>query len=255
MTIFKTMLITSLRDKITLFYSIIFPIGLLIGLGLYFDSEAYKPVLLTGVIALSSLFWGVSGIAFQVLWQRGRGVYKLLKLTPYPTVGFILHMAAARTFLGMAINLLIFLAGILFLNIDVPLNKIPAMLAVLAVGTWCFTCLGFFISNLANNEGQVNMISNIFFLPMIFGSNAFYSLDNAPEWLITAGKAFPLGYLVAGLRECMGIETGGSYFGALLSLLLFTAAFLLAAAVTFRWEAGDPLISRRKRIPKAAKSI
>ena len=35
--IFKSMLATSLRDRVTLFYSLAFPIFLMIGLGYYFD--------------------------------------------------------------------------------------------------------------------------------------------------------------------------------------------------------------------------
>lgn len=96
-TIFKTMLLSSLRDKITLFYSAVLPIALLMGLGFYFNTEEYIPRLLIGVISLSSLFWGISGIAFQVHGQRNRGVYRLIKLTPYSILHFILIVTTART--------------------------------------------------------------------------------------------------------------------------------------------------------------
>ncbi|MFT4415576.1 ABC transporter permease [Fredinandcohnia humi] len=237
-TIFKTMIVTSLRDKITLFYSILFPVLILIGLGYYVDNEDYIPRLLTGVIVLSSLFWGVSGIAFQVFGQRTRGVYKLLKVTPLPTMHFILLMAAARTILGIGINLLVLFVGIVLFDIAISPNELLGAISVMFIGILCFTCLGFFISNFANNEGQINMISNLFFLPMIFGTDTFYSLENAPTWVARMGDFFPLGYYTKALRIVIGIEESEQTTMALIIILLgFTLLLLILATVTFKWEA------------------
>lgn len=243
-TIFRTMLITSLRDKITMFYSVIFPIALLVGLGYYFDNPAYSPRLVTGVIALSSLFWGVSGIAFQVHWQRSRGVYKLLKLTPYPTISFIFLMTAARTLLGILINLAVLAAGVLLFDVTVTFGALLGTIGLLFIGILCFTCLGFLVSNFANNEGQINMISNLFFMPMIFGTDTFYSLENAPEWVATMGNLFPLGYFVHGLRSVQGI-TSESPTGDILVLVIYAIVLLIIAALTFKWETNGQVLMKK----------
>ncbi|CAM3002802.1 ABC transporter permease [Paenibacillus sediminis] len=244
-TIFRSMLITSLRDPITLFYSILFPIGLLIGLGLYFDSPDYQFRLLTGVLALSTLFWGVSGIAFQVHQQRNRGVYKLLRLTPFPAISFILTMTLVRTLLGLMINAIVFVTGVLVFDIEAELTTILLLLLNLAAGTLCMTAFGFFISNLARNEGQINMISNLFYIPMVFGTDMFYSLQGAPHWLKTAGQCFPLGYLVKGLRASF---TGWAKTLPNIAIVAaYIVLFLLIALFTFRWEAEQKLLSSPKR--------
>lgn len=246
-TIFKTMMMTSLRDKITLFYSVLFPIGLLAGLGYYFDNDAYTPKLLTGVISLSTIFWGVSGIAFQVHWQRSRGVFKLLKLTPYPIMAFIFLMTAARTVIGVIINLLVLLAGIVLFGISVSAGAVILFTGMTVVGTLCFTCLGFFISNFANNEGQINMISNLFYLPMVFGSDAFYSLNHAPRWVIKMGELFPLQYYVHGLRSALDFS-GGSLMKPLIVLVGYMIGLLVIAALTFKWEpSGQVELKKGKR--------
>lgn len=245
MTIFKTMLVTSLRDKITLFYSTILPMGLLIGLGYYFDNPAYTPRLLTGVIALSSLFWGLSGIAFQVHWQRSRGVYKLLKLTPFPTIGFIFLMTAARTVLGIVINLAVLGAGVILFDVTVSASGVLAAVGLMFIGILCFTCMGFLISNFANNEGQINMIANLFFFPMIFGADTFYSLENAPAWVVKMGELFPLGYYVHGLRSALGVSTESWAFPAI-ALAAFTVMFLVLSALTFKWESNGSQIQLKK---------
>lgn len=245
MTIFKTMVVTSLRDKITLFYSAILPIGLLVGLGYYFDNPAYTPTLLTGVIALSSLFWGLSGIAFQVHGQRSRGVYKLLKLTPFPTVGFIFLMTAARTVLGIVINMLVLGTGAIFFDVTVSAGGIITAVGLMFIGILCFTCMGFLISNFANNEGQINMIANLFFFPMIFGADTFYSLENAPAWVVKMGELFPLGYYVHGLRSALGVSSEGMASSVII-LAGFTVVFLVLSALTFKWETNGSQIPLKK---------
>ncbi|MHC0039719.1 ABC transporter permease [Pseudoneobacillus sp. C159] len=244
-TIFKTMLATSVRDKITLFYSVIFPIVLLIGLGYYFDNPAYTPRLLTGVLALSSLFWGVSGIAFQVHWQRSRGVYKLLKLTPFPTFQFIFLMTAARTVLGIIINLFVLGVGSILFKIAVAPMEVMVTILMMFIGILCFTSLGFLISNFAQNEGQINMISNLFFLPMIFGADTFYSLENAPAWVVKMGELFPLGYFLQGLRSGLGMADE-SMIAPLLILAAYTIGLLLLSSLTFKYESSSNQIQFKK---------
>lgn len=248
MTIFKTMVVTSLRDKITLFYSILLPIGLLVGLGNYFNNDEYIPVLLTGVLALSSLFWGVSGIAFQVYWQRSRGVFKFLKMTPYPIISFIFIMAAARAVLGIAINLLVLAIGILLFDVTVSIGSLFIMTAIIAIGTLCFTCMGILIANFANNEGQISMISNLFYFPMVFGAETFYSLENAPAWVVTMGEMFPLGYYVNGLRAALG-SSEQAITPFVLILVIYTMVLLIATALTFKYDTTSKLwtIQRKKK--------
>ncbi|WP_042454505.1 ABC transporter permease [Neobacillus dielmonensis] len=253
-TIFKTMLVTSLRDKITMFYSVIFPVALLIGLGYYFDNPAYTPRLLTGVIALSSLFWGVSGIAFQVHWQRSRGVYKLLKLTPFPTISFIFLMTAARTLLGILINLAVLGTGVIFFDMAVTIGAVLGTMGMMFIGILCFTCLGFLISNFAGNEAQINMISNLFFFPMIFGADTFYSLKSAPEWVSTMGGLFPFGYYVHGIRSVLGISSE-SPLASIMVLLIYTAVLLILAVLTFKWEANANGQIQMKKAKKRQRAV
>ena len=235
MVVFKMMLAASLKDKITLFYSLLLPLGLLAGLGLYFDDPAYAPRLLTGVIVLSSMFWGVSGIAFQVHWQRSRGVFKLLKLTPYPMIGFIAQMTAARSFLGILINLFVLAVGMLLFRIELSAGEFFFTVCFMVAGALCFGSLGYLISNFAGNEGQINLISNLLFIPMVFGSEAFYSLDHAPDWVVKMGETLPLVHFVQGMHIAQGLSAEPIVL-PLLILVLYTMLLMIAAALTFKYD-------------------
>src|SRR5690606_7220661 len=241
LTLLRTMTTASLRDRISLFYATLFPLGLFAGLGYYIDTPGYAPRLMVGTIALGTLFWSMAGQSFQVLQQRNRGVYKLLRVAPLASLNFIWWMILARTVLGVAMNGLIVLAGALLFGIRVTAAGLGCGLLLLLAGSLSFTALGFFVANLAKNEAQVNMISNLLYIPMVFGSEAFYSLDKVPSWLAAAGRAFPFQYLVDGLQRTL---VHGETLPAvpLLMLVLFTAAGLLLAAATFRWDEHQPVI-------------
>lgn len=158
-----------------------------------------------------------------------------MKLTPFPVIGFIFLMTAARTILGIAINLVVLFTGILFFNVAINLGQVLALLGMMFIGILCFTCLGFLISNFAHNEGQISIISNLLFMPMIFGTDTFYSLHSAPGWVVKMGELFPLGYYVHGLRSALG-TSNMSFTGSVMILVIFTFALLLLSAITFNQE-------------------
>jgi len=234
-TVFRMMLVTSLKDKITLLYALLSPVVLMAGLGYYFDSPEYRERLLVGVIGISTLFWAMQGVSFQVYGQRNKGVYKLLKLTPFPIVSFVLALTLARTLLGLAINAVLLLIGALAFGISIPFFGAVQLLAMLVVGMFCFTCLGFLVVNFARNEGQINMLSNLLQIPMVFGSDAFYSLSAVPEWLARAGKCFPFAYFVDGLQAAAQADTRPWGLSVLI-VFAFALAILVLAALTFRWD-------------------
>ena len=228
------MVVTSLRDKISVNYALLFPIALMIGLGLYFNQGEIPARIITGVTAISTIFWGMQGIAFQVHLQRNKGVYKMLKLTPMPTLSFISIMIFARTVIGVAINMSVWFVGVLFFKIDFSVLTVLLTLLLVLVGTLCFTSIGFLIANFAKNEAQISILSNLIQMPMVLTSEAFYSLSNAPGWIQAVGQILPFEYFVSGLR---GVITGeGTLLLGLFIPLIYMIGALLLSVPTFKWE-------------------
>ena len=233
--IFKSMLTTSIRDKMSLFYSLAFPLLLMIGLGYYFNEDYQQLKIIAGVTAISTIFWGMQGIAFQVHEQRNRGVYKLLKLTPMSLSLFIVIMVLARTLVGVLINIVVWLVGILVFGIDVSTMTVVNTFLLMIIGSLCFTTIGFVISNLARNEAQINMFSNLIQLPMIFMSEAFYSLKNAPEWVVFIGKILPFEHYAKALRGLM-LEEGNILLAGYGVPLIYLVFALFISILTFKWD-------------------
>jgi ABC-2 type transport system permease protein len=248
---FRTLLRGALRDRLSLFYATLFPIALLIGLGIAFPSPDYRRSLLAGMLALSTLFFSNTGIAFESLAQRNRGVYKLLRATPYRTLAFVTNLTAARGVIALLSCALVALVGALIFGVPFTWQTALLLAPVLALGTLCFTFLGLTVGNLAQNEGQVAMLNNLVTLPMVFASEAFYSLSGAPDWLQLVSRGLPFGYVIDGVRAAMREDAWG-ILGPCAIVASFTALTLLLAVVTFRWDPDRAPLRRLHRSARAA---
>ena len=82
---------------------VVFPIGFLLVLGFVFPDPGYRRQLLAGMLAVSTLFFSLNGIAFESLYQRNSGVYKLLRATPYRTITFIMNLTASRSIVAFSV--------------------------------------------------------------------------------------------------------------------------------------------------------
>jgi ABC-2 type transport system permease protein len=241
LTTFRILLRGALRDRISLFFAIVFPIGFLLVLGFVFPDPGYQRQLLAGMLAVSALFFSLNGIAFESLFQRNSGVYKLLRATPYRTIAFVTNLTASRGVVALLSCALVAVVGVLTFGIALSWQSVLLLLPIIALGTLCFTFLGLTISNLVQNENQVSMLSNIVTLPMVFSSATFYSLSIAPAWVKTIGHALPFSYLIDGEHAALAGNVAGVVFPSLI-LLGFTVLALILAVATFRWDPNAPLV-------------
>jgi ABC-2 type transport system permease protein len=244
LTTFRTLLRGALRDRISLFFAIVFPVAVLLVLGFVFPSPDYRRQLLAGMLAVSVLFFSLNGIAFESLYQRNSGVYKLLRATPYKSITFITNLTVSRGVVALLSCTLVAIAGVLIFGIALlSWQSILLLIPVMVLGVLCFTFLGLTISNLVQNENQVAMLNNIVTLPMIFTSSTFYSLSNAPSWVSTIGHVLPFSYLIDAEHAAFAGNAGGVVF-PLLILFGFTLIAMLLALVTFRWDPNAPPMRR-----------
>lgn len=239
-TAFRILLRGALRDRISLFWAVLFPVALLAGLGSFFPDPAYRQHLLGGTVTLSSLFFALSGTAFDVLAQRNRGVYKLLRVTPLRTTAFVAALAAARGVVTLLCAGAVLAAGISAWRLPVSPEDVLLLLPVLTLATFCFTVLGFTIGNLAGNEAQAAMLNNLLTLPMVFGSEVFYTLERAPAWVRVVSRALPLSPALDASRAAL-FGQPAHLPAPLAALAVFTLLTLALGVVTFRWDPHAPL--------------
>lgn len=251
-TIIRTMFAGICRDVHTLIWTILFPVGMLLGLGLYLNGSSYSERLLSGVLTTNVLFGSTMVTAFYVMAHRNRGIYKLLKITPFSTSAFILSVTAARAALTFLVSFAVIVLGIAVLGVRLTAPGLMLMFLILIIGIICFTAIGFLAANLSKDESNVNMISNLISFPMLFASEAFYSLQHAPGWVKMWSQLHPFHYFVEAMHASVRFSAGSPYSDVLVPaaiLAVFTVLCMVLAKMTFRWDPADgPSRLGRKRV-------
>lgn len=237
---FSALLAGAVRDRISLFWSVVAPLALLFGLGSLFPEPGYRRNLVLGLLAFGSMGFALSGTGFEVMRQRTRGGYKLLKATPFRISAFVAALTGARGLIALASAAVILGVGAVVYGTDGPVWSLALLVPVLSVGTACFVFLGFVLGNLGDNENQVAMYNNLFILPQVFASEIFYALDGAPAWVSTVSRLMPASHLVDALRAAVALDWAG--LGSSLAVLVGMTLLALALAVaTFRWDTAERL--------------
>ncbi len=243
MTSFKLLLKLALRDRISLGWALLFPLGLMIAMSLFFDDPLYRTRLLAGLLAISALFYIAYGMAFDVLGQRNRGVYKLLRITPVRTPIFIVRLALARSVVALGCTLAVLAAGLVILRVPFNIAGLPMLFVVLALGMVAFTFLGFVIGNLGNEESGVATLTNVVTLPLLFLTETFYSLESAPLWIRMLRDALPFNHFLNAIRAPLEGHPSAAIV-PLLVVLGYGVLFLGLSTLTFRWDAAAPVGGR-----------
>ena len=203
------------------------------------EDESLQPIqyIAPGMIAYGIAVGAVFGAAQTLITWREKKLLRRLRLAPVSTsvvvgsrVTVSLAVAMGQLVLFVAISVLPFLG--------LQLNGAWYMaVPLVAAGTLAFLAIGLFVGSVAKTAEGGSGLANLITLPMAFLSGAFIPLESAPQWMLTASKFLPMGYLVEGMKDVMVRGEGPA--AALLPiaiLLAFAAVITFIATRVFRWD-------------------
>jgi ABC-2 type transport system permease protein len=171
------------------------------GLGL--EGVPYKAFLVPGVLAQSVMFVAIfSGLA--IIWERDLGITQRVLVAPVPRSAIILGKAASTAMRAVVLSCLV-LAVVAVAGIPLewsPLRLVGALLAV-AMGAILLSALSMIIASAVKTREQFMGLGQLITLPLLFASNALYSVSIMPGWLQAVAKANPLTYQVEVLRRLL----------------------------------------------------
>ena len=238
----RTELILFLREPMMVFWTIAFPLVLLIIFGLIpsFKEthpgyqgltvlQTYVPIIILTMLALLSFF----SLPVTLTTYREQRILRRLQTTPagparvlaaqlIVTIGAAVVMVAAILVLGR-------------LAFDVPFPRAPGIWVVVALLTAASTLsLGLLIAAVAANPRVAGAVGNILFFPLMFFSGLWLPIPSMPAVLQHISHATPLG----AAWESFQAATLGHWPPALAlgTMAAYAVAFGLAAAPLFRWE-------------------
>lgn len=196
----------------------------------------YVDWVMPGVLGMNMMFGALFGVGYVIVRYRQNGVLKRLQATPVRPLAFIAAQLVSRLWIVTAVNLSIFIGCLWLLDLLV-LGSLWLMLAIFLAGALSMISLGLLIASRTASEEFAGGLLNLATWPMMFLSEVWFSLDNAPRWLQYTADLMPLTHVVKAARAVMIEGAGPAEIGGhLLALLAMTLLCMFAAARLFRWH-------------------
>jgi ABC-2 type transport system permease protein len=239
-----------LRDSATVVFGVLFPAGLLLGLGsipaLRESSPETGGLRSIDIWAPTALVFGMVMIAVQhvpaaIATYRERGILRRLSTTPaHPRSVLLAQMIVAFASVVVSAALMIFLAWAV-LDIAPPERPLKFVVASV-VGYAALLGLGMISAAVVRTSGAANQIGTFLFVALMFFGGAFLPRVLMPDVLREVGEFVPPGLqaLTAAWSAEAGEVTataGGQPFWLQLAIMAGIAVTASAtAAKLFRWE-------------------
>lgn len=226
------------RNPAAAFFTFIFPLMFLVIFNLLFgdNSNFYVPA----IAAFSVITACYTNVAMSISFSRDQGVLKRKRGTPLPSWAFLAGRVIHSSLIALLLVGIVTAFGVLFYNVDLPTGTTLAFLVALLVGAAAFSSLGLAITSLVPNADAAPAVINATILPLLFISDIFIPLDNAPSWLLRFADIFPIRHYSVAMQAAFNPHAFGStsgFRGVDLGIVaLWGVIGILLAVRFFSWE-------------------
>ena len=229
------------RSREAAFFTFLLPILFLVLLGSVYGDEQIEGVrassyLLAGLLGYGVVATAFAGLAITLVLRRESGVLKRVRGTPLPTAVYLAAVMAS-TLLVIALSACAQLLVGRFL-LDATLPKAPgSFVLALLLGAVAFAALGLAFTGAVRSAEGSSAAVNALYLPLVFISGVFFSVETLPGFLQAIAEISPLTYLLRLVRATL-IDGDGLLAapGDVLVLVVWGLIGLVVAVRVFRWE-------------------
>ena len=146
-------------------------------------------------------------------------------------------MSAAALVVSVISLVLLALLGRILYGVEIPFERLPAVLVTLAIGAAAFCCLGFALTAAIPSEDAAAPVTNAALLPLYFLSGVFIPESEIPSGVLQFADFFPIRHFFEAFFTAWNPATSGPGFewGDLAIVAGWGIAGLLIAMKTFRW--------------------
>ncbi|MFJ5565723.1 ABC transporter permease [Lysinibacillus xylanilyticus] len=232
-TVFVLNLKSSIKDMYLLFWSILMPFAAIIALRIFLPSYAGDYV--EGIIAVSVFFYSFMTTAFIALSQRKRGVYNLLHATPMPLWKYIISISSSWAIVAIILSYIVLIFAIVINQLNFSFKILLYMTPIILIASLSFVFFSFFISSLVKNEGHLSMTANVLMIPMLLCSNAFFTIEKAPNLIQYISIVNPFEWFLNGIKSAF-LNNFSIWGESLLLLLGCLAVTLIISLKTFKYS-------------------
>lgn len=240
------------RTPIAAFFTLAFPVLFLVLLGSLIGNETVTGTdvriaqyLTPAVAAFAAVTASFTTLAISLTIDRDRGVLKRLRGSPLPPWAYMTARMLSMAWVSLLATAIMIAVGVVFLDVQIIVDRLPAAIITLFVGITAFAGLGVAVAALAPSNEAASALSNATIVPLAFISDVFVQGAELPRWLDAVAWFFPLKHFAHGLRGTFDPFEAGAGFAwdHIAVMLAWGVAGLMIALWRFRWEprtAGSP---------------
>lgn len=247
MTGFGQLVVVNLRlfvqEPITAFFTLAFPIMLVLIFGAMYGNEptalfggyGSMDVSMPGYTSLILGSVGLLTVAINTSAYREAGILRRYRASPLRPATYLAADVAANlvmTLVGMAGMLVV---AWLIYRVRFEGDPVSVLLAVTLAGLAMYS-IGYLIASLARSARMAQVVGMAMLYPMMFLSGAAMPPELLPDSIRRASDLLPLSYVVRLLR---GLWFGDPWTAHLLEIAVLVAILAVCAALAarvFRWE-------------------
>jgi ABC-2 type transport system permease protein len=233
------------RNPASVFFTVLLPIIFLLIFATIFGNEEidelggiqtttyYVPAIITLAIVSATM----QSLAISLTVDRENGILKRGRGTPLPNWAFFAGRIGNAVVISILMLVLVVALGWLIYDVEVPWDKLPAVLVTLLVGAAAFCSLGIALTAAIPSEDAAAPISNVAVLPLYFLSGVFIPESEIPDGVLKFADFFPIRHFFEAFFASYDPVASGSGFewGHLAIVAAWGIAGLAIAVRTFRW--------------------
>ncbi len=238
----KAMVLLYARNRVALFWNVVFPVFLLMMFSTIFGSREndgipYVTWLVPGLVVLNTMAFGLIRSSSNIIDMRQNGVLRRLQATPTSTWELCSSYIMVNVFIGLAQSAALVGVANLFYGVTLPIRGALQVLPILVIGSLTFIAMGQMISGLLSQISAAVALGQLVYYSQMFVSDLFIPLSDMPHWIQRLAPLLPAHALVHAIRPAFTEHIGETALGFHLGVVVIYAlmATLLAARL-FRWE-------------------
>jgi ABC-2 type transport system permease protein len=234
------------RNPASVFFTVMFPVVLLLIFATVFGDQTVEvrggvkttTYYVPAIITLSVISATMQSLAMSLVIAREDGRLKRSRGTPMPPWVFIAGRVGNSIVVALIMLALLAAIGRVLYGVDIPWERLPAILVALVVGAAAFCCLGIALTAAIPSQDAAAPIVNALLLPLYFLSGVFIPDDQLPSGVIHFADLFPVRHFFEAFFDAYVPPAGsgaGISWGNLAVVAVWGVAGLLLSVRYFRW--------------------
>lgn len=239
----KTEIKLALRGMDSIFFGVLFPVGLALILGvIYGDKPAFPGAGYTelqlsfgAISAIGICATGLMGVPLSISEYRHRKILKRFKVTPVSPGMLLLIQVTVQFLIALLSFGAVTLVMVLIFGYRMPGSPWMFLLAYFLVILAMYG-IGMMIASVAPNIKTANLLCSLIYFPMLFLSGATVPYEIMPKAMQRITDVLPLTQGIKLMKGfSLGTDMGNLLFPVILMLCLAVVSILISIKF-FRWE-------------------